>query len=139
MSEARERIILLLAAISLVALAAALTGSAILFSTCVSLWIGFGFALAYVGHLRRLSVSLTLVATFVALTGLFAAAYLIHNAGSPLKIAFGLPLQTALFVWIIWPMGGVMAVLHVITFDKLLLPAQTVENIRAQFGRSHGQ
>jgi len=139
MTDARERIIMLLAAVSLVALAAAFTNSAILYSTCVSVWIGLGFALAYARHLGRLTVSLVLVSTFAALTALFAAAALIHSSGSPLEIVLGLPLQTTLFVWVIWPLGGVMAVLHVITFDKMLLPPETVENIRAQFGSSPEQ
>ena len=46
MTDARERIIMLLAAVSLVALAAAFTNSAILYSTCVSVGIGLGFALS---------------------------------------------------------------------------------------------
>jgi len=48
-----------------------------------------------------------LVSTFAALTALFAAAALIHSSGSPLEIVLGLPLQTTLFVWVIWPLGGV--------------------------------
>ena len=139
MTDARERIIMLLAAVSLVALAAALTNSAIVYSTCVSVWIGLGFALAYARHLRRLTVSLVLVGTFAALTALFAAAALIHSSGSPLEIVLGLPLQTTLFVWVVWPLGGVMSLLHLITFDKLLLPPETVENIRAKFGNSSEQ
>jgi hypothetical protein len=51
-----------------------------------------------------------------------------------LNLVLGFPLQTTLFVWVIWPLGIVMCVLHAATFDKLLLPRETVENIVAEFG-----
>jgi hypothetical protein len=133
-TEVRERIIFAIAVFSVVGALAGLAGSVVWFSTAICVVIGLGYALGYAAHLGRWPVAVAVLATFSVMAYAFGEAAVIHEAGRPLNLVLGFPLQTTLFVWVIWPLGIVMCVLHAATFDKLLLPRETVENIVAEFG-----
>ncbi len=131
MSGAREKIIVILAVLAPLMIVAGLTESVVLFSTLISAFIGFAFALGYAEHLNRWAISLTLIVIYGGMAALWAAAEHLHDPEGPLRIVLGLPIQTMIFVWIIWPMGVSMALLHVATFDKYLLPREAVDKVIA--------
>ena len=131
MSSAREKLIVAIAIISPFIVIGGLTESILLFSTTISIFIGVCFALGYAEHLGSWPISLTLLVVFGGMVGLWAAAIHLHDPEGPLTIVLGFPIQTMLFVWIIWPMGGLMAALHVLSFDKYLLPHESVERVLA--------
>ena len=134
MSSTREKLIVALAVVSPCIVLGGLTESIVLFSSAISIFIGLCFALGYAEHLGHWPISLTLLVAFGGMAGLWAAAYHLHDPEGPVHIVLGFPIQTMLFVWIIWPMGGLMAVLHVLTFDKHLLPHKSVERVLALKG-----
>ena len=130
----REKLIVALAVVAPFIVLGGLTESIVLFSTTISIFIGICFALGYAEHLGHWPISLTLIVVFGAMAGLWAAANHLHDPEGPVNIVMGFPIQTMFFVWIIWPMGGLMAVLHVLTFDKHLLPPESVERVLALKG-----
>ena len=134
MLGARDKIVILLTVLSPLTVIAGLTESVVLFSTLISAFIGLAFALGYAEYLNRWAVSLTLILTYSGLAALWAAAEHLHDPDGPLQIVLGLPVQTMIFVWIIWPMGVTMALLHVATFDKYLLPREAVDRVMALKG-----
>ena len=134
----RDEIIIAFMLASGGALLAGLSGSVVLFSTTICLAIGLGFGLAHLSGLGRAKVSLTILFTTSALTLLFAAAAMLHDSDRPLRVVLGFPIQTMLFVWVIWPLGAVLCALHALTFDELILPEEKVDEILDEFGGREG-
>jgi len=131
MSGPREKIIVILTVLAPLTIAAGWTESVVLFSTLISVFLGFAFALGYAEHLGRWPIALTLLVVYGGLAGLWVAAEHFHDPDGPVRIVWGLPIQTMIFVWIIWPLGGAMGLLHAATFDKYLLPREAVDKVIA--------
>ena len=134
----RDEIIIAFMLTSAAAALSGLSGSVVIFSTTICLMIGLAFALAHLSGLGRPLVSLTILFSTSALTLLFAAAAMLHDSDRPLQIVLGFPIQTTLFVWIIWPLGAVMCALHALTFDDIILPREQVDEILSEFGGREG-
>ena len=100
----------------------------------VAVLITLEFSLGYGAQARHTKVFITLGATFAALCILLTGAAWTHNPGEPLKLVGGFPIGTAFFVYGIWPLSVIPCILHTLSFDRLILPADKVKKLLEEFG-----
>ena len=72
--------------------------------------------------------------TFAALCVLLTAAAGTHHPGEPVKLVGGFPLGAAFFGYGIWPLGAILCILHTLTFDRSILPADKVKKLLEESG-----
>ena len=112
-----------------------LAGNALLFSFGVSLLIVFGYGVAYGANVTRPAIAVTLLIVLAGFWALFAGALTSHRPDEPLVLILGLPIGTAFFVFGLWPLGLIPSILHVVMFNRFILPKRNVEKLVERFGR----
>lgn len=136
MFTSTDRLITLIFISSAAALTFALLNYFVAFSFAVSVLIILNFFLAYGREVRRKPILATLIIVLLALCVLFAGAATTHRPQEELKLIGGLPIGTAFFVYGIWPLGAVLCFLHILVFERSILPKRKVEKLIERFGRS---
>ena len=129
-----DRVVLAACIASLLAIGLALANCWLLFGLVVAVLITLEFALGYGAQVNRTAVVITLAGTFAALCLLLTGAAWTHNPGEPIKLVLGFPIGTAFFVYGLWPLSLVPCILHTLTFDRSILPAEKVQKLLEEFG-----
>ena len=129
-----DRVVLAACIASLLAIGLAFANRWLLFGLVVAVLITLEFALGYGAEAKRPRIVITLAATFAALCLLLTGAAWTHNPGEPIKLVLGFPIGTAFFVYGLWPLSLVPCILHTLTFDRSILPAEKVQKLLEEFG-----
>ena len=129
-----DRVVLAAWIASLLAIGLALANRWLLFGLVVAVLITLEFALGYGAQIKRTAVVITLAATFAALCLLLTGAAWTHKPDEPIKLVLGFPIGTAFFVYGLWPLSLVPCILHTLTFDRSILPAEKVQKLLEEFG-----
>ena len=129
-----DRVVLAACIASVLAIGLFFANHWLLFGLAVAVLITLEFALGYGAQAKRPRIVITLAATFAALCILLTGAAWTHNPGEPLKLVGGFPIGTAFFVYGIWPLGAILCILHTLTFDRSILPADKVRKLLEEFG-----
>ena len=135
MSNRTDKLVAVAALVGVVTLGFGLAGNALLFSFGVSLLIVFGYGVAYGANATRPAIAVTLLIVLAGFWALFAGALSSHRPDEPLVLVLGLPVGTAFFVFGLWPLGLIPSILHVVMFNRFILPKRNVEKLVERFGR----
>ncbi len=130
-----DKLVAVAGLVGVVTLGFGLAGNALLFSFGVSLLIVFGYGVAYGANAARPAIAVTLLIVLGGFWALFAGALASHRPDKPLVLVLGLPIGTAFFVFGLWPLGLIPSILHVVMFDRFILPKRNVEKLVERFGR----
>ena len=135
MSNRTDQLAAAAALVGVATLAFGLAGNALLFSFGVSALIVFGYAVAYGANAIRPQIAVTLLIVLAGFWILFAGALSSHRPDEPLDLVLGLPVGAAFFVFGLWPLGLIPSILHVVMFNRYILPKRNVEKLVERFGR----
>ena len=125
-----------------------ITSVVCLLTGLLGLWLWFGLATWFLVTLllalgpgkasRRWPLLPTLAVILMMHWGLFCAIAWLHDpAGGP-RLLLGLPLGTALVIYVPPLLGLTAAILYGRYFDRWILPSDRLERFLAEFGRPKG-
>ena len=135
MSNRIDKLVAAAALVGVVTLGFGLAGNALLFSYGVSVLIVFGYGVAYGVNATRPPIAVPLLVVLAGFWALFAGALSSHRPEEPLELVLGLSVGTAFFVFGLWPLGLIPTFLHVVMFNRFILPKRNVEKLVERFGR----
>ena len=133
--DSNDKVVLGLAALSVVALLLGLLGWWSWFGVVVWLLIFLCTALGYGRDARRRPIRTVLLALLLVNLSLFIAMLLTDRTEGEPFLILGVPLSTAFLVYGIWPMGTLLGVLYWAMFHRSVLPEEKTEKFLADFGR----
>jgi hypothetical protein len=130
----KDRLILVILALSVASLVCALTNQILLFSLSTGAFALLGFLLAYGREARRPAILAGLALFFVLYLALMIGINVTFDPTGGLDLLGGLPVPTALLIYGIWPLGIVTGVLYFLVFRKSILSDSKLEKFLRDFG-----
>lgn len=135
MKHANDRIVAAICLLSLLGAGFSLLNWWFWFGIVNWLLVALGLALGYGRESRRGPILFTLIAILLGFAALFTGMVWAHDPEGDLTLVLGFPAGTAFFIYGIWPLGIVAAILYAVVFDRFVLPKDKLERLLAEFGR----